>query len=175
MPTFPTTHVTSYRQETVVIFMVVLLLQYSMIYMLNVKRVGISSTTVIAAHYLVVFPLLVFFYIRILRQIKKLKKDNSNKFVISAYNLHLIQPMEFLSLLRLLLAFLCTRNFSIHDFLLAKIKWGYIFSRSVLRFKFLWCNWLTSCSWTLTSQAKSDSLSISLCDGWIFQYVKLLY
>ena len=45
-------------------------------YILNVKKIGITSTTVIAAHYCIVFPLMIYFYVKILRHIKKIKEDN---------------------------------------------------------------------------------------------------
>ena len=45
-------------------------------YRVQLKRLVVSYTAVIAGHYLVVFPLLVIYYCRILHYIKKLKRVN---------------------------------------------------------------------------------------------------
>lgn len=45
-------------------------------YMFNIKKLGLTSTTVVVAHYFIIFPLLIFYYVRILRQIKQMRKDN---------------------------------------------------------------------------------------------------
>ena len=46
------------------------------IYRTQLRRLVVSYTAIIAAHYLIIFPLLVIYYYRILYYIKKLKRVN---------------------------------------------------------------------------------------------------
>lgn len=46
------------------------------LYRVELRKLVVSYTAVIAGHYLVVFPLLVIYYCRILHYIKKLKRVN---------------------------------------------------------------------------------------------------
>ncbi len=47
--------------------------------MIDIAKVDLCFSVVIALHYLIVFPLLVLYYCRVLRHIKKLKRDHGKE------------------------------------------------------------------------------------------------
>lgn len=53
--------------------------------MTNVARLDVCLSVIIAAHYIIVFPLLVLYYYRVLKHIRKIRKDYEGKNTSSLY------------------------------------------------------------------------------------------